>query len=83
MIQVHRSLPSIFGNITFKGLMLSQKMLSEPVSRNTSQEAPNYFQNICNPKYIHLSLLPTTNPYFLYFFYFKSQVSNITAKIIL
>lgn len=68
MIQVHKSLP-IFGNITFKGLMLSQQMLSEPVSRNTSQEAPNYFKNICNPKYIHLSLLPITVSYFLYFIF--------------
>lgn len=70
MIQVHKSLIPIFGNITFKGLMLSQKMLSEPVSRNTSQETPNYFKNICSPKYIHLSLLRTTTSYFLYFFSF-------------
>jgi len=50
MIQVHKTLISIFGNITFKGLMLFQKMLSEPVSRNMSQEACNYFKGICNPK---------------------------------
>lgn len=43
-------------------------MLNEPVSRNTSQETPNYFKNICNPKYINLGFLPTTNSYFLYLF---------------